>query len=88
MTLSMVVNPVSLFFLMIVAGSARAEDDIIIGYTSTGGILAGLFVPPEGGFFDKHAIPSNLVLTPSGARSAHAISAGNRAYAEGENGSS
>ena len=54
MTLSTVI-PVTLFFLLIVAGSARAKDDLTIGYTSIGGIFAGLFVAQEGGFFDKTA---------------------------------
>ena len=75
MTLSTVI-PVTLFFLLIVAGSARAKDDLTIGYTSIGGIFAGLFVAQEGGFFDKHGIQSKLVLIPSGGRLAQAIIAG------------
>jgi len=68
-----VLNIVLVFLLVACVG---AKDRLAIGYSSTSGVFAGLWVAQEGRIFEKYDIDSHLVLIASGSLMVQAMLGG------------
>jgi NitT/TauT family transport system substrate-binding protein len=66
-------NIVLVFLLVAPVG---AKDRLAIGYSSTSGVFAGLWVAQEGRIFEKYDIDSHLVLIASGSLMVQAMLGG------------
>ena len=66
-------NIILVFLLIAPVG---AKDRLAIGYSSTSGVFAGLWVAQEGRIFEKYDIDSHLVLIASGSLMVQAMLGG------------
>jgi NitT/TauT family transport system substrate-binding protein len=62
--------------VLMLVGPAGARDRLAIGYSSTSGVFAGLWVAQEGRIFEKYDIDSHLVLIASGSLMVQAMLGG------------
>jgi NitT/TauT family transport system substrate-binding protein len=65
-----------LILMTALAGLTHAKDRLDIGYSSTSGVFAGLWVAQEGRIFEKYDIDSHLVLIASGSLMVQAMLGG------------
>jgi NitT/TauT family transport system substrate-binding protein len=66
----------NIFLVFMLVAPAGAKDRLAIGYSSTSGVFAGLWVAQEGRIFEKYDIDSNLVLIASGSLMVQAMLGG------------
>ncbi len=66
----------SLMLIAALPGLAMAKDRLALGYSSTSGVFAGLWVAQEGKIFEKYDIDSHLVLIASGSLMVQAMLGG------------
>ena len=57
----------NIFLIFMLIAPVGAKDRLAIGYSSTSGVFAGLWVAQEGRIFEKYDIDSHLVLIASGS---------------------
>ncbi len=77
------INGVVLGFLLTLffAAGAKAKDELVLGYTGTSGIFAGVWIAHEGGYFQKYDINAQLVLITSASKMVQAMLAGDVPFA-------
>jgi ABC-type nitrate/sulfonate/bicarbonate transport system substrate-binding protein len=66
----------NIFLIFMLIAPVGAKDRLAIGYSSTSGVFAGLWVAQEGRIFEKYDIDSHLVLIASGSLMVQAMLGG------------
>jgi NitT/TauT family transport system substrate-binding protein len=66
----------NIVLVLLLIAPVGAKDRLAIGYSSTSGVFAGLWVAQEGRIFEKYDIDSHLVLIASGSLMVQAMLGG------------